>query len=343
MVQLNFLGPPPPTPELPPSSGPIPRAAFPDPSAGGPRAARRLRCAGLCSAGSLPWRLPPPLPTSPSKREVHFAQVGACDGHWEESNDPIQQWYLTRGNWRGVAAEVVPHVGARLRQQLQRYGAQERIFLWTEAVLRGPRSQRQFYHLSANLTDGTHGLRFQLGSLRHRRLDAVLVTHTRERWAASAAEWARQLRRLRGQVRRIVAPASNASEMWAAWQRSPQCERSARCGALDWLAVDAEGADREVVLSFIADAGLRPAVVSFEARDAAAVLHDHDYVVAANATDGSDRAADFVALRADIWGTSGEGDADCPVLPAGRQPQQRRRTHTETRPVSRRRNLKVGR
>lgn len=50
--------------------------------------------------------------------EVNFIQIGACDGNWQQSNDPIQKLVLSKPNWHGVMMEPVPYLFDTLKQNI---------------------------------------------------------------------------------------------------------------------------------------------------------------------------------------------------------------------------------
>ncbi len=47
---------------------------------------------------------------SSHKSGINFVQIGACDGNWKASNDPIQRFILQNQNWHGVMLEPVPYL-----------------------------------------------------------------------------------------------------------------------------------------------------------------------------------------------------------------------------------------
>lgn len=100
---------------------------------------------------------------------VNFVQIGACDGNWEQSNDPIQKFILQNKEWHGVMLEPVPSIYETLKVNIEKS-----IKDWTErivainAALSDHDGFQTFYvvnkHFGEEMPNESHALKFQIGS-----------------------------------------------------------------------------------------------------------------------------------------------------------------------------------
>ena len=110
-----------------------------------------------------------------SNEIVNFIQVGACDGDWTSSNDPIQKLLLRASHWRGVMMEPVPYLFSKLEKSIEKsyetnFGISDyssRVFL-LNAALSDRNGDQKFYTVNDNfakeMPHETHALKYQIGS-----------------------------------------------------------------------------------------------------------------------------------------------------------------------------------
>jgi len=159
--------------------------------------------------------------------EVSFVQIGANDGMQE---DPCYAW-INRFPWRGVLVEPQPRLAARLRA-LHRDNSRIRV---EQAIIADAPGAATLYYLRE--TDGT------------------------PEWASGIASMSRQaITQHRGEIpgfdallAEAVLPAVTLAQLLAKYA----------IASLDYLQIDAEGADYRILQS-IDFAQVKPAVIAYE-------------------------------------------------------------------------------
>eukprot|EP01065_Artemidia_motanka_P012598 TRINITY_DN16946_c0_g1_i2.p1 TRINITY_DN16946_c0_g1~~TRINITY_DN16946_c0_g1_i2.p1 ORF type:complete len:330 (+),score=60.70 TRINITY_DN16946_c0_g1_i2:364-1353(+) len=217
---------------------------------------------------------------------LHFVSVGANEGDWQKTNDPLQRHYTRPGSpWRGAAVEVLPRLLELFKARVA--DVETQVLPVGGAFVHGPaEGTATVWAVSEDLPRshhvwGAHSVRQQLSTL-----DGDFFNLTMRRLQVPQRFWVTE------QVQRI-----NASTLWSTWLGSQACLLDSRCGALDWLGADAEKADASVLRSFLS-AGMAPSVVTLEDEEAVALAAASGYVL----WGGRQCTAhgDYVGIRGDL-------------------------------------------
>eukprot|EP01062_Namystynia_karyoxenos_P016689 TRINITY_DN16118_c0_g1_i1.p1 TRINITY_DN16118_c0_g1~~TRINITY_DN16118_c0_g1_i1.p1 ORF type:complete len:499 (+),score=91.54 TRINITY_DN16118_c0_g1_i1:82-1578(+) len=266
--------PPPGDPPPPPHAAPRPAALRPPPPALAPAgsagcaesgavlAALRSAAAVLLGPAALAAGLT--RAAQGASTELTMLSIGAHDGNYSDTNDPLQRQYMRPASpWRGAAVEMLPLLYETLRDAIRSAGADGRVLALNALALRGPSRPVTAFYMDpewAAANPGAHPLQWS-------RTDALSIHRLAQQHDATAFLRERSVR------------SANLSDIAQRWRGSAQCWASRCCGQLHWLAVDAEGADDEILLSALDDAGLRPAVVTTESGTAPELLRQRGYAV----------------------------------------------------------------
>ena len=100
---------------------------------------------------------------------INFVQIGACDGDFSQSNDPIQKFILSKRDWHGVMLEPVPYLFEKLKTNIAKSIPDwEKRIVPINAALSDHDGSQLFYivnpHFAEEMPDETHALKHQIGS-----------------------------------------------------------------------------------------------------------------------------------------------------------------------------------
>lgn len=177
-------------------------------------------------------------------RALTVLQVGACDGAWKDTNDPVQP-LLTNEAVRGLLLEPVPPQWEELKARVMALPAADGRLLAVNAALcpAGGAKSLPFYTVSARYAidnpNAPHWAKKEIGSLLRSHLEKHKVP----------AEY----------IEEIPVPCRTAAEVF----QEPGAPVT-KPEELDVLLVDAEGMDADVVNAFFDIPVLHPALVVFE-------------------------------------------------------------------------------
>ncbi|ETO29869.1 Methyltransferase FkbM [Reticulomyxa filosa] len=187
---------------------------------------------------------------------VNFIQVGACDGEFLASNDPIQK-LLQKENWHGVLMEPVPYLFEKLKKNVdsQMFKYKERLYLMN-AALSDNDGQQTFYIVNEKFAqekpDETHALKHQIGSFNKNHIVKHLIK-------------LRRRNELKLEVEDYIQPIGVRSATPGTVVREFfQSGLAVRNGNIDVLLIDAEGYDFVVLKSFMNMPSLKPLIVIYE-------------------------------------------------------------------------------
>jgi len=171
-------------------------------------------------------------------------QVGACDGAWEETNDPMQA-LLQDSRVRALALEPVPQIWQDLRKRLAGLpGAEHRLLALNAAVCLEAREAVPFFIVSARFAsdhpEAKHWAQRELGSFQRRHLRKH---HIPDKY-----------------IEMIKVPCVTPPQLF----RQPHSPIGPDPSQVDALIIDAEGLDGDLVLAFLELHTFRPALVVFE-------------------------------------------------------------------------------
>lgn len=177
--------------------------------------------------------------------QLSVVQVGACDGAWEETNDPMQA-LLTDERTQALVVEPVPPNFEELRIRLASLpGAAQRLKAVNVAICLEAAEAVAFYVVSDRYAkdhpESPHWAKKELGSFdkkhlkKHRIPDSYIDT--------------------------LKVPCMTAPDLLEKTEGSPW---GADSSVVDALVVDAEGLDGDLTLAFLALETFRPALIIFE-------------------------------------------------------------------------------
>lgn len=245
---------------------------------------------------------------------LSVVQVGACDGNWAATNDPVQE-LLRDPRVRALALEPVPKLWRELQQRLAALpDAEGRLFAVNKALCLESAASVPFFVVSPKFAeehpDAAHWVTSELGSFKRSHLRKH---HIPDRFIA-----------------KIDVPCLDPPALFAASSLGAVASGPA---AVDAVVVDAEGFDADLVeamLSRVPD--LRPALLILEQKHVPRVrlqrvldtlrslryVHwqDNDQLVALLAAPSADLAGEQLGQRAQPVGGSLEGS----ILEGGRAP-----------------------
>jgi len=168
-------------------------------------------------------------------------QVGACDGEWWDSNDPVQA-LLTDTHVSALAVEPVPRLWQELRTRLEGLPQSRRILAVNAAVCAESSPSKPFYTVSERFAhdhpESPHWARRQLGSFQREHLRKHKIPNQ--------------------YIDSIEVPCMTPLQLLA--------ENGSPLGypaIVDVLMIDAEGLDGQLVQAFLG-VGVRPALLVFE-------------------------------------------------------------------------------
>lgn len=173
-----------------------------------------------------------------------IVQVGACDGAWEQSNDPVQE-LLNDTRVRAIAMEPVPYLWAELEKRLATLPeAAGRLLAVNAALCLEAGENVPFYVVSSSFAadhpNAEHWAKRELGSFNRSHL---LKHRVPERY-----------------IEQIDVPCMAPPQLFER-QDSPVGHVPAE---VDALIVDAEGLDDQLVKAMLKLEDFRPALVIFE-------------------------------------------------------------------------------
>ena len=189
--------------------------------------------------------------------EVNFIQIGACDGNWKESNDPIQKLILTKPNWHGVMMEPVPYLFATLKENIAKEVVEyEHRIVPVNAALSDTDGLQTFYivneHFREELPNESHALKYQIGSFNKQHI-IKHISIKRERGQLS--------QELDHYITGIDVKAMTPNTVLEIFKQSG---KAARDGTIDVLTIDAEGYDYIVLKQFLDNTAIRPLLIMYE-------------------------------------------------------------------------------
>lgn len=167
-------------------------------------------------------------------------QVGANDGF---NADPIHK-YIKRDNWRGVLVEPLPDVFSQRLEPLYR---KHKDIVTLNAAITAEEGSRPIYRIAFSNSRWATGLTsFNRDTLESAIKSGYVERNTRKEgisMPASASDYIKE------EVVRCITPSTLLKE----------------CGIeqIDWLQIDTEGLDYEVLKGFIS-AGAKPKVIVYE-------------------------------------------------------------------------------
>jgi FkbM family methyltransferase len=193
--------------------------------------------------------------------EVNFIQVGACDGEWISSNDPIQKLMMQSSHWRGVLLEPVPYLFGKLKENVaksqnrQSAETKSRLHLMN-AALSDQNGAQDFFIVTDEFAEEkpeeTHALKHQIGSFDKNHITKHLIKLYRRGELKHEVDH---------YITTIKVDAMTPDRVVDSFRKSGV---AARDGTIDILIIDAEGFDLSVLQSFMRIADLRPAIIVYE-------------------------------------------------------------------------------
>ncbi|ETO12795.1 Methyltransferase FkbM [Reticulomyxa filosa] len=187
---------------------------------------------------------------------INFIQVGACDGNFLASNDPVQR-LLQNSHWHGVLMEPVPFLFEKLQANVESSmaSAKQRLYLMN-AALSSANGPQAFYVVNDEFAkekpEETHALKYQIGSFNKNHIVKHLSKLQRRNELQFDVDHYIDTVTVRG-----VTPDTVVHEF-------KQSNLAVRDGTIDVLLIDAEGYDFIVLKSFMNIAHLRPPVIIYE-------------------------------------------------------------------------------
>ena len=211
--------------------------------------------------------------------EVNFIQIGACDGNWEQSNDPIQKLILTKPNWHGVMMEPVPYLFETLKGNIEKQVIEyEHRIVPINAAMSDNDGTQTFYivneHFREELPNESHALKYQIGSFNKNHI----IKHIKIK-----KERGQLSKELDHYISGIDVKAMTPNSVLEVFKKSG---KAARDGEIDVLSIDAEGYDYIVLKQFLDNTAIRPILIMYENLHlseedkglAVEVLKDHGYM-----------------------------------------------------------------
>lgn len=177
-------------------------------------------------------------------RGLSVLQVGACDGAWADTNDPVQP-LLSDPRVRALLLEPAPPQWAELRQRVMALPGAEGRLLAVNAALcpSGGATSLPFYAVSSRYAvdhpEAPHWAKKEIGSLMRSHLEKHRIP----------AEY----------IEEISVPCRTPAQIFEEAGSPVKRPRD-----LDVLLVDAEGMDADVVNAFLELPELRPTMLVFE-------------------------------------------------------------------------------
>lgn len=198
-------------------------------------------------------------------RTVSVLQVGACDGEWADTNDPVQP-LLSDPGVKALLLEPVPPHFEELRRRVMALPYAEGRLLPVNAALcpSGGAKSLPFYAVSPRYAvdhpEAPHWAKREIGSLLRSHLEKHRIPDE--------------------YIEEIPVPCRTPAETFQ--EAGAPVKQPAN---LDVLLVDAEGMDAEVVKGFLELPGFRPSMIVFERqhisvtkrKELAEKLHQHHY------------------------------------------------------------------
>jgi len=175
---------------------------------------------------------------------LNIVQVGACDGAWEKTNDPMQSLFQSQ-LVRAVAIEPVPPLWEQLKKRLATLpAADERLLALNAAVCLESKKDVPFYTVrkafSRDHPEVEHWAQNELGSFQKRHLTKHHIP--------------------RQYIEEIPVQCVSPTALF----EMPNSPVGQDAAAVDVLIVDAEGLDADLVDRFLETDSFRPAVLIFE-------------------------------------------------------------------------------
>jgi len=188
---------------------------------------------------------------------INFVQVGACDGNWMESNDPLQKLLLQSNHWHGVLMEPVPFLFEKLKTNVQKHipNYDTRIYL-LNAALSDTNDWQTFYivneKFAKELPHETHALKYQISSFdKQHIMKHLIVKKNKGELSLPVEDYIDSIKV------RSVTPDAVIKE----FERSKIAVRDA---SIDLLLIDAEGFDYVILQSFMKILNIRPPIIVYE-------------------------------------------------------------------------------
>lgn len=210
---------------------------------------------------------------------VNFIQVGACDGDFSNSNDPIQKYILSKRDWHGVMLEPVPYLFERLKGNIDRHikDWEDRI-VPINAALSDRDGIQTFYvvnpHFAEEMPNESHALKHQIGSFNKQHIVKHLKIKKERKQLSQELDY---------YIDGINVTAMAAPSVVRRYKESGKVVRD---GHIDVLTIDAEGYDYIVLKGFLANTTIRPLMVIYEhlhltnedKQNAISLLHEYGYI-----------------------------------------------------------------
>jgi len=188
---------------------------------------------------------------------INFIQVGACDGNWMESNDPLQKLLLQSNHWHGVMMEPVPFLFDKLTVSVAKHipNYQSRIHL-LNAALSDVNDWQTFYvvneKFAKELPHETHALKFQISSFdKQHIIKHLAVKKARGELSGNVDDYIDSIKV------RSMTPDKVIEEFG-------KSTLAGRDGSIDMLLIDAEGFDYVILQSFMKMLSIRPQIIIYE-------------------------------------------------------------------------------
>lgn len=185
-----------------------------------------------------------------------IVQVGACDGAWKESNDPVQELFLDP-RVRALALEPVPHLFSTLERRVAALpDSRGRLLVLNTALCLETKDAVPFFVVDAKYGEdhphAPHWTLHELGSFdrEHLKRHHIPYKYIKEVQVPCLAPT------------QLFAERFGGREALASLPPSPLGPGGAR--AVDLLIVDAEGLDADLVEAMLKVEGFRPRAMIFE-------------------------------------------------------------------------------
>ena len=188
---------------------------------------------------------------------VNFVQIGACDGNWRASNDPIQRLILTKPEWHGVMMEPVPSLFQTLTANIDKEVVQHRHrIIPINAALSDEDGEQPFFVVNSKFAEEApeqgHALKHQIGSFKKEHILKHLVKlKDKGQLKEDLDDYIDQIN-VQSMTPNLVI------------QRFKESGKAARDGSVDVLIIDAEGFDLVVLQKFMEDTSIRPLLLIYE-------------------------------------------------------------------------------
>ena len=188
---------------------------------------------------------------------VHFIQVGACDGDWKSSNDPLQKMMMTEPNFQGMMIEPVFAEFEKLQAVIQgAVNRTDRIQAVNMAISPDQDGKLPFYmvdgsKVAEDFPNAPHWLKHQLGSFNESLIKKSLVDFGQ----LKEKGWKHYVRELTVEA---LKPSSLMERYWASKSDAVADQK------INILMIDAEGFDGKIVKAFMDLPTMRPNIIVFE-------------------------------------------------------------------------------